>query len=221
MFGFESNKRNGLEQLLINSFNEQQQYLYNQRIFSWEEYEKADEQIPLSRIAFFDNKSILDSLLCHPCGVFSIIDDVSKSVIRNSHIIDNIKDLISKDSEPAINVKDYDKFVVCHYTGKVTYDISEMCETNRDYLSKEVIEICQNSKNKVISMLFANLLDRNGNLRFHNDTTPQHNSKWLTALKNGSFFNLKYSRLKIFFKILNTNEIKFNIITYKNFFRIC
>lgn len=33
MFGFECFNRNGLEQLMINTLNEQLQYHYNQRIF--------------------------------------------------------------------------------------------------------------------------------------------------------------------------------------------
>lgn len=33
MFGFECFHRNGLEQLMINTLNEQMQYHYNQRIF--------------------------------------------------------------------------------------------------------------------------------------------------------------------------------------------
>lgn len=41
MFGFECLPRNKTEQLIINSLNEQVQFLYNQRMFVWEMLEQV------------------------------------------------------------------------------------------------------------------------------------------------------------------------------------
>ncbi len=41
MFGFECFHKNHIEQLIVNSFNEQLQYLYNQKEFVWEMQEQV------------------------------------------------------------------------------------------------------------------------------------------------------------------------------------
>lgn len=41
MFGFECFPRNHIEQLLVNSLNEQLQYQYNQKMFAWEMLEQV------------------------------------------------------------------------------------------------------------------------------------------------------------------------------------
>ena len=40
VFGFEKFEINGLEQLCINTANEQLAYFYNQRVFAWEQVKK-------------------------------------------------------------------------------------------------------------------------------------------------------------------------------------
>lgn len=58
MFGFECLPRNNIDQLMINSLNEQLQYLYNQRMFAWELLELEEEQIPHSVYKYHNNKFI-------------------------------------------------------------------------------------------------------------------------------------------------------------------
>lgn len=79
MFGFECFNRNGLEQLMINTLNEQMQYHYNQRIFISEMLEMEAEDIDTVNFNFYDNKTALDNLLTKPDGLFYIIDDASRS----------------------------------------------------------------------------------------------------------------------------------------------
>lgn len=79
MFGFECFNRNGLEQLIINTLNEQMQYHYNQRIFISEMLEMEAEDIDTINLNFYDNKTALDNLLTKPDGLFYIIDDASRS----------------------------------------------------------------------------------------------------------------------------------------------
>lgn len=45
MFGFECYQKNGMEQLFVNTLNEQLQYLFNQRIFVWEMVSTYDKQL--------------------------------------------------------------------------------------------------------------------------------------------------------------------------------
>lgn len=78
MFGFECYHRNRLEQLIVNTTNEQIQFLYNQRIFAWEMQEAAEEDIPAVSLHFYDNKNSVDQLMGRPLGLFYILDEASR-----------------------------------------------------------------------------------------------------------------------------------------------
>lgn len=78
MFGFECYHRNRLEQLIVNTTNEQMQFLYNQRIFAWEMQEAAEEQIPAISLHFYDNKNAVDQLMGRPLGLFYILDEACR-----------------------------------------------------------------------------------------------------------------------------------------------
>lgn len=79
MFGFECYHRNRLEQLIVNTTNEQIQFLYNQRIFAWEMQETADEELDVVPLHFYDNKNSVDQLMGRPLGLFYILDEASRT----------------------------------------------------------------------------------------------------------------------------------------------
>lgn len=79
MFGFECYHRNRLEQLIVNTMNEQIQFLYNQRIFAWEMQEEAEEDIEVVALHFYDNKNSVDQLMGRPSGLFYILDEASRT----------------------------------------------------------------------------------------------------------------------------------------------
>lgn len=78
MFGFECLPRNRIEQLMINSLNEQLQYHYNQRMFAFEMVELEEEQIPHTPYKYHNNKSAVDHLMTKPYGLFFTLDDVTR-----------------------------------------------------------------------------------------------------------------------------------------------
>lgn len=78
MFGFECLPRNRIEQLMINSLNEQLQYHYNQRMFAWELLELEEEQIPHSTYKYHNNRSTVDHLMSKPHGLFFYLDDATR-----------------------------------------------------------------------------------------------------------------------------------------------
>lgn len=86
MFGFECLTRNKTEQLLINSLNEQVQFLYNQRMFAWEMLEQEEEQIPGTAFHYYDNKQTVDHLMTKPYGLFSILDDATRGRLSYDYI---------------------------------------------------------------------------------------------------------------------------------------
>lgn len=79
MFGFECYQKNEMEQLFVNTLNEQLQYSYNQKIFVWEMQEQEEEEVPITPLQYYDNKPTIDELLNKPDGLMYIIDDATRS----------------------------------------------------------------------------------------------------------------------------------------------
>jgi hypothetical protein len=58
LFGFECFKNNGLEQLFINTLNEQLQFHYNQHIFAWEMVRTAQAKHSILMLEHIECKTI-------------------------------------------------------------------------------------------------------------------------------------------------------------------
>lgn len=58
-FGFECINRNRMDQLIVNSLNEQLQYHFNQRMFVWEMIEQVCELLPVNRVISLSHSSIV------------------------------------------------------------------------------------------------------------------------------------------------------------------
>ncbi|KOB75911.1 putative myosin [Operophtera brumata] len=161
MFGFECFHRNRLEQLIVNTTNEQIQFLYNQRIFAWEMQETAEEDVPVASLQFYDNKNSVDQLMGRPVGLFYILDEASRTGSGQEFIMSTIRTTCKG---PYIKLSGSHEFSVAHYTGKVSYDAREMSEKNKDFLPPEMIETMRTSMNITVQQLFRNKLTKTGNL---------------------------------------------------------
>ncbi|CAB3231368.1 unnamed protein product [Arctia plantaginis] len=161
MFGFECYHRNRLEQLIVNTTNEQIQFLYNQRMFAWEMQETADEEVPFASLHFYDNKNSVDQLMGRPLGLFYILDEASRTGSGQEFIMSTIR---TKCKGPYIKLSGSHEFSVAHYTGKVNYDCREMADKNKDFLPPEMIETMRASTNITVQQLFRNKLTKTGNL---------------------------------------------------------
>ncbi|XP_052746507.1 neither inactivation nor afterpotential protein C isoform X2 [Bicyclus anynana] len=161
MFGFECYHRNRIEQLIVNTTNEQIQFLYNQRIFAWEMQETAEEEVPMTDLVFYDNKNSVDQLMGKPHGILFILDEASRAGSGQEYIMTTIK---SKCKGPYVKLSGSHEFCVAHYTGKVNYDAREMSDKNKDFLPPEMIETMRASTNLTLQQLFKNKLTKTGNL---------------------------------------------------------
>ncbi|XP_059059333.1 neither inactivation nor afterpotential protein C [Achroia grisella] len=161
MFGFECFHRNRLEQLIVNTTNEQMQFLYNQRIFAWEMQEAADDEVTTASLQFYDNKNSVDQLMSRPMGLFYILDEASQIGSGQEYIMSKIRTTCKG---PYIRLSGSHEFSVAHYTGKVNYDAREMADKNKDFLPPEMIETMRASTNTTVQQLFKNKLTKTGNL---------------------------------------------------------
>ncbi|KAJ7358699.1 Myosin-IIIa [Desmophyllum pertusum] len=79
IFGFEKFEINGLEQLCINTANEQLAYFYNQRVFVWEQAELESEGLKSHKISVMITRKLLTSCLIHHKGLLLVLDEESKT----------------------------------------------------------------------------------------------------------------------------------------------
>ncbi|XP_076635717.1 STKc_myosinIII_N_like and MYSc_Myo21 domain-containing protein ninaC isoform X3 [Colletes latitarsis] len=161
LFGFECFAVNRLEQLIANTMNEQMQCYYNQRIFAWEMQEQEEEDIPVQRLHFYDNKDAIDQLLSKSRGLFSIIDDASKHAMDYQYVLTKIQ---QQSDNLYVKPVSSHEFTVAHYTGKLVYDASEIAEKNRDFVPPEMVETLRQSSLETMKEMFTNKLTKSGNL---------------------------------------------------------
>ncbi|XP_058452551.1 neither inactivation nor afterpotential protein C [Malaya genurostris] len=184
-FGFECLHRNHLDQLVVNSLNEQMQYLYNQRMFVYEMIEQEEEQVPVVQLHFYDNKLAVDHLMNKPRGLFCFIDDASRGRHSQSFVIESI----NHNNSPFIKRASPNEFTVAHYTGRITYDARDVADKNRDFIPPEMIETLRDSREPMIKMMFSNKLTKTGNLTMASVETsetkkeePSKKKRWGAAL---------------------------------------
>ncbi|XP_017799206.1 PREDICTED: neither inactivation nor afterpotential protein C [Habropoda laboriosa] len=161
LFGFECFSINRLEQLVVNTMNEQMQCYYNQRVFAWEMQEQEEEDIPVQRLHFYDNKDAIDQLMSRDRGLFSIIDNASKNMLDYPYIMKKIQE---RSDNVYIKPVSSHEFTVAHYTGKLVYDASEIAEKNRDFVPPEMTETLRQSSIETVKDMFTNKLTKSGNL---------------------------------------------------------
>ncbi|XP_076271174.1 STKc_myosinIII_N_like and MYSc_Myo21 domain-containing protein ninaC isoform X1 [Rhynchophorus ferrugineus] len=163
--GFECFKQNYLPQFFVNCLNEQLQFHYLQRIFSWELQDLKYEDVEYIPVRYFDNKDTLNQLLSKPDGVLSIIDDASRRHLGGQYIMENLEG----EDNTRVHISKPMEFAVAHYTGTVSYSAKEMAYKNRDFLPPEIIETMRESENSIIKTLFSKKLDKTGNLILNNE----------------------------------------------------
>ncbi|KAL0107922.1 hypothetical protein PUN28_014885 [Cardiocondyla obscurior] len=160
-FGFECFSVNRLEQLFVNTINEEMQYYYNQRVFAWEMQEQEEEDVPVQRLRFYDNKEAVDQLMSKENGLFHIIDDASRHMQDAQYILERIKE---HKRGMHIRLVSSHEFTVAHYAGKLAYDASEFATKNRDFVPPEMINVMRSSSNESVNQMFTNKLTKSGNL---------------------------------------------------------
>ncbi|XP_043288364.1 neither inactivation nor afterpotential protein C isoform X2 [Venturia canescens] len=161
LFGFECFAVNRIEQLVVNTMNEQLQCHYNQRIFAWEMQEQQEEEIPVQQLHFYDNKAAIDQLMGKSDGLFHIIDEASRQLQDAQYILEKINRRSKNMNVKSVGTHE---FTVAHYTGKLIYDASEISEKNRDFVPPEMIETFRLSTSNHVKSMFVNALTKSGNL---------------------------------------------------------
>ncbi|XP_063736806.1 myosin IEb isoform X2 [Eleginops maclovinus] len=163
IYGFEIFQRNGFEQFCINFVNEKLQQIFIELTLKAEQEEYVQEGIQWTPIEYFNNKVVCDLIesKLNPPGLMSILDDVCATMHAKGEGADQT--LLQKLQGQVGSHEHFSSwnkgFIVHHYAGKVSYDVSGFCERNRDVLFNDIIELMQGSEFPFIRALFPENLD--------------------------------------------------------------
>ncbi|XP_073674988.1 unconventional myosin-If [Garra rufa] len=163
IYGFEIFQRNGFEQFCINFVNEKLQQIFIELTLKAEQEEYVQEGIKWTPIEYFNNKIVCDLIenKLNPPGIMSVLDDVCATMHAKG---DGADMTLLQKLQAAVGTHDHfnnwnSGFVIHHYAGKVSYDISGFCERNRDVLFPDLIELMQSSQYDFMRSLFPENLN--------------------------------------------------------------
>ena len=160
IFGFEVFAVNSFEQLCINYCNERLQTFFNEVIFEKEIEIYKKENIDLADITFVDNLGcvrIIDGAKGY--GIFSLLDeecivpqgsDIKLLSKMNSAFGDAKQTKTFSTYFATGSRKNPNDFIVKHFAGDVTYNISNFCEKNKDTLNAATLATVATSSLAII-----------------------------------------------------------------------
>ena len=155
IFGFEVFALNSFEQLCINYCNERLQTFFNEVIFEKEIQIYRDEHIDLADITFQDNLGcvkIIDGAKGR--GIFSLLDEecivpqgsVSKLLHKMNNGFAEKKSANFSTYYAEGSRKNPNDFVVKHFAGDVSYNITEFMEKNKDTMNEAMLHAVEKSE---------------------------------------------------------------------------
>ncbi|XP_056301122.1 unconventional myosin-Ie-like [Pseudoliparis swirei] len=163
IYGFEIFQRNGFEQFCINFVNEKLQQIFIELTLKAEQDEYVQEGIQWTPIEYFNNKVVCDLIesKLNPVGLMSVLDDVCATMHAKGEGADQT--LLQKLQGQMGSHEHFSSwsqgFIIHHYAGKVSYDVSGFCERKRDVLFNDIIELMQSSEFPFIRALFTENLE--------------------------------------------------------------
>ncbi|CAA0840346.1 Myosin-2 [Striga hermonthica] len=140
IYGFESCKKNSLEQLCINYANEKLQQHIARHLFKLEKVEYELDGIDKTKVEFKDNQDCLDLFEKKPAGLISLLDEVSD--FRKA-----TGSTLAAKLNHNLNTNQYFKeekcgtFSIRQCAGEVIYDTWEILEKNRDLVALDTIHL--------------------------------------------------------------------------------
>jgi len=149
IFGFEIFQKNSFEQLCINFANEQLQQHFNHNTFKLEEELYRSEAVPFEPSNYIDNQAILDLIEKKPDGMLVMLDEELKMPKASDEtFLSKLKRKHGTNANFDDRRKGLDKsqFILKHYAGEVTYEVSGFLDKNKDRLYDD-LEACITSSN--------------------------------------------------------------------------
>ncbi|KAL1510024.1 hypothetical protein ABEB36_004680 [Hypothenemus hampei] len=175
--GFEFFTVNSFEQFCINYCNEKLQQFFNERILKFEQELYKREGLSVPEISFTDNQDCIDVIESKNQGIFTLLDEESKLPKPSyTHFTEDVHKTWGKNYRLGLprssklkahrSIRDDEGFLIRHFAGAVCYQTKQFIDKNNDALHASLEGIIQDSKNKLIQILFATSMAQKGKLTF-------------------------------------------------------
>lgn len=158
IFGFESVRANGFEQLCINYCNERIQALFVDDVVVQQQLEYANEGVEWSHVAFEGRTRIVE--LCERV-VFPKLDEATRlrsgaesfvaSLSAQPPMPTGLTVPLVRSARPT--------FTIDHYAAAVAYDADLFTDRNTNEIRGEVVEVVRRTSNPTIARLFHDATD--------------------------------------------------------------
>ncbi|XP_022192264.2 unconventional myosin IC isoform X3 [Nilaparvata lugens] len=165
IYGFEIFQTNSFEQFCINYCNEKLQQVFIELTLKSEQEEYLKEGIEWEPVQYFNNKVICNLIEEKYKGIISLLDeeclrpgeptDLSLLTKLNDQL--NCHDHFTGHRKADKNVRKTmgrDQFILVHYAGEVTYNISGFIEKNNDLLFRDLREVMGTTHNSITRSVF-------------------------------------------------------------------
>ncbi|XP_055468036.1 unconventional myosin-Ia [Psammomys obesus] len=167
IYGFEILEDNSFEQFVINYCNEKLQQVFLELTLKEEQEEYKREGIPWTKVDYFDNGIICNLIEHSQRGILAMLDEecLRPGVVSDSTFLAKLNQLFSKHSHYESKVtqnaqRQYDHtmglscFRICHYAGKVTYNVASFIDKNNDLLFRDLSQTMWKAQHPLLRSLF-------------------------------------------------------------------
>ncbi|XP_030630766.1 unconventional myosin-IXAb [Chanos chanos] len=156
IFGFEDYENNSFEQFCINFANERLQHYFNQHVFKLEQEEYRAEGISWHNIDYIDNTGCIHLISKKPTALLHLLDEECNfPQATNQTLLDKFKRQHEGNSYIEFPAVMEPAFIICHYAGKVKYNVKDFREKNTDHMRPDIVALLKSSKNAFICGLMG------------------------------------------------------------------
>ncbi|XP_070266044.1 LOW QUALITY PROTEIN: unconventional myosin-Ia [Myotis yumanensis] len=207
IYGFEILEDNSFEQFVINYCNEKLQQVFIELTLKEEQEEYKREGIPWQKVDYFDNGIICNLIEHNQRGILAMLDEecLRPGVVSDSTFLAKLNQLFSKHSHYESKVtqnaqRQYDHtmglscFRICHYAGKVTYNVNSFIDKNNDLLFRDLSQAMWKAKHPLLRSLFPEGDPKQASLKRPPTAGAQFKSSVAILMKNLYSKNPNYIR---------------------------
>ncbi|XP_044259519.1 myosin heavy chain 95F isoform X2 [Tribolium madens] len=175
--GFEFFTVNSFEQFCINYCNEKLQQFFNEVILKNEQELYKREGLSVPEVNFVDNQDCINLIETKSNGILQVLDEESKLPKPSySHFTSEVHKHWPNEFRIGLprssklkshrSLRDDEGFLIRHFAGAVCYQTKQFIDKNNDALHASLEGIVQDSKSKLIQILFATSNAQKGKLTF-------------------------------------------------------
>ncbi|KAJ7317700.1 hypothetical protein JRQ81_003862 [Phrynocephalus forsythii] len=215
IYGFEIFQDNSFEQFIINYCNEKLQQIFILLTLKEEQEEYIQEGITWTPVEFFDNSIICDLIEDNKGGILAMLDEeclrpgeVNSATFLNK-LNQTFKDHRRYESRVTQNAKrisdaslSANSFRICHYAGKVTYNVAGFIEKNNDLLFRDLSQAMWKAKHALLHSLFPEGDPQKASLKRPPTAGSQFKASVVTLMKN------LYSKNPNYIRCIKPNDTK-------------